>query len=153
MLQILPQEILQRTIYNLQREFSEEVPGLDFPSASEGISNMIYRTANILDTIASIQNVNSQEISIEDMMKFGPDPNAVGDPWQTATTTSELGKLEEGPKYRDTLQQTQEDYEELKEKQMTQETEINRIMDFILQNQDLGIEIPSDKTSQSIKLQ
>lgn len=151
MLQILPQEILQRTIYNLQREFSEEVPGLDFPSASEGISNMIYRTANILDTIASIQNVNSQEISIEDMMKFGPDPNAVGDPWQTATTTSELGKLEEGPKYRDTLQQTQEDYEELKEKQMTQETEINRIMDFILQNQDLGIEIPSDKTSQSIK--
>lgn len=151
MLQILPQEIFERAVNHLKREFSEEIPGIDFPSVDEGISNMIYRAANILDTIASIQNIGSQEISLRDLMRFKADPSAVGDPWQETISTKGMGKIEEGKKYEDVLKQTQEEYGERKNELMTQETEVNRIMDFILQNPRLGIQIPEDKSPGVIK--
>lgn len=151
MLQILPSEILDRAINHLQMEFSEEIPGINFPSIEKGIFNMINRTANILDTIASIQNVNSQEIPMREIMQFKSDPSAAGDPWQIATSTRELSKLEDGRKYQDVIQETSKNYEEKARELKTQETEINRIMDFILQNPKMGIDIPKDKSPNTIK--
>lgn len=134
MLNITNPTIIQETIYQLSRKYRDIIPGKNSPAPSKELAYILQRGAQVLDTIASMNNVDINNISVQQLLSLGEDPAAKQDPWYLAA--SDVGQFVQPVethtgKMRDVL----EDYEQQQQQLQANESIIDQIIAFIKDNE------------------